>query len=327
VNFRRSRANHEQADNPAPRPARESSRWVTQRALTVGLWVLVAASPVLGVLSFLRPAASAADSVQPIVTPTRWDVAGFAELYVATFVGTGDDNEAALEPFLGREQRPDLSGVKAGQYFASRTTTTTIQSLANGRLRATVATELLRSGPDGYASLGTRYFAVDVVDRGDGALVAAGLPAIVPGPATGSAAHDVWGPAEPPPAGDPLADTVQRFLTALLTGNGELGRYAAPGSELRAVGATFDDVELERWAIRGDDEQRLVQAYVLGYSGTGTARSSMLLVYELTVVQSSGRWEITEIGSPPAAAPSPPSAAPDPTTTTPIQPTMTTHGS
>ena len=81
--------------------------------------------------------------------------------------------------------------------------------------------------------------------------MAVGLPAIVAGPAEGDPVDDDWPAGSPPMADDPLADTVERFLAALLTGNGELGRYAAPGSDLRAAAATFETVTLDRVAVRG----------------------------------------------------------------------------
>ncbi|MEL6893790.1 MAG: hypothetical protein AAFP84_19515, partial [Actinomycetota bacterium] len=85
---------------------------------------------------------------------------------------------------------------------------------------------------------------------------------------------------------------------ALLTGNGELGRYAAPGSELRAVPATFESIMVERLAERrGSDGARWVRVWVTAES----AGSVLWLSYDLRVEERDGRWEIAAMGPGPVA--------------------------
>jgi hypothetical protein len=150
----------------------------------------------------------------------------------------------------------------------------------------------------GFAGLGVRFFAVEVVDDA-GELVAVGWPAIVAGVSPGDLPEDGWGSGQPVVAGDPVADTVQRFLSALLTGSGELDRFAAPGSGLRAAPATFESVTVERIAVRGEGDARRVRAWVLGVS----ADAQMWLMYEVSLTRREGRWEIASIGSPPVTSP------------------------
>ena len=142
--------------------------------------------------------------------------------------------------------------------------------------------------------------------------MAVGLPAIVAGPAEGDPVDDDWPAGSPPMADDPLADTVERFLAALLTGNGELGRYAAPGSDLRAAVATFETVTLDRVAVRGQGDQRRARAWLVGVSGT----ASMQLVYDLRLTRRDGRWEVDAVGTPTESNPALPAATAAPSSIT-----------
>ena len=298
-----------------PEPDRPPSRrvWWLPRLLTIGLWTLVVGGVVLGGMALVRPVPAQQLASAPTVDTQRWDAAGFAELYVASFVAAGEGSEATLAPFLG-EVPPSLDGVTAGQWFASRTTTTALERVTESRWAVIVAADLLRRDGDpraaAFVTVGVRFFRVEVVDDG-AALVAAALPAIVAGPVEGGPVDDDWPTGSPPRADDPLADTVERFAAALLTGNGELGRYAAPGSDLRAAGATFETVTLERLAARGEGEQRRVRAWLTGVSGT----ASMQLVYDLHLTRRDGRWEVDAVGTPAAPSPAVPAATADPSST------------
>jgi hypothetical protein len=270
---------------------------LVQRAVTLALWTLVCSGVVLGGLALIRPASSAPLAAVPAAAARRWDVAGFAEVYVASFVAAGEGAESSLTPFLG-EAPAALGGVVAGEWFAARTTATSVERLDDDRWAVTVAADLLRRDDAAaagapFVGLGVRFFRVEVVDQA-GSLVAAGLPAIVAGPAEGDPVEEDWPAGSPPVADDPLADTVERFLAALLTGNGELGRYAAPGSDVRAAAATFETATLDRLAVRGGGDQRGARAWLVGVS----ANASMRLVYDLHLTRRDGRWEVDAVGTP-----------------------------
>jgi hypothetical protein len=273
-------------------------RWWVPRAVAGGLWLLIGSAVAMAGLAWARPAASSAPPAVVVGDEARWDVAGFAELFVAEYLGVGDGDEESLTPFLGASSSVSLSGAVAGAWFASSATTTGIVETGDDRWRVTVATGLLRRDAvsGSYVSLGIRFFEVEVVATGSG-LSATSFPWIAAAPPVGEQVIDGWGPAEVPELGDALADTVERFLAALLTGNGELGRYAAPGSELRAVPATFDVIELDRMARRDGNDGRWVRAWVQAGSG----ESLMWLTYDLRVEERDGRWEIAAMGPEPVA--------------------------
>lgn len=298
------------------------SGWWVPKAIAVVLWVTIACAVVFAGMAWARPVASSAPAPVVLGEDGRWDVAGFAELFVARYVDAGDGDEASLALFMGNSAPPTLSGAESGAWFASSTITTAMTSTGRDRWRVTVAASLLRRDTEStsYVSMGVRFFEVEVVATDPG-LSATGLPWIVAAPLVGEPVDGGWGSADVPTAGDALADTVERFVTALLTGNGELGRYAAPGSDLRAVPATFDLVALERLATRRDsDGNRWVRASVKATS----AASVLWLTYELMVEERDGRWEITAMGPESVANETP--EIPVPSTTTPVVDNTTQGG-
>ena len=288
-------------------------RWWVPRAVAASLWLLIATAVVFAGLAWARPVVSSAPPTIVTGETVRWDVAGFAELFVSQFVDAGDGDEAVLAPFMGNAAPASLSGAESGRWFASSTTTTAVAETGRDRWRVTVAAALLRRDTEttSYVSMGVRFFEVEIVAT-DSGLSATGLPWIAAAPPVGEPAADEWGNGDAPADGDPLADTVERFLVALLTGNGELGRYAAPGSGLRAVPTTFDDVELRRLATRRDDQgDRWVRA-----SAKATSAESVLwLTYDLRVEERDGRWEIAAMGPQPVATETPDLPVPSTTTT------------
>lgn len=297
-------------------------RWWMPRVVAAGLWLLVVSAVAFAGLAWARPAASSTPPAVVVGEEARWDVAGFAELFVVQYVDAGDGDEALLAPFMGDQAPSTLTGADSGGWFASSTTTTAIVDTGRDRWKVTVAAGLLRRDTQStsYVSMGVRFFEVEVVATRSG-LSATTLPWIAPAPPVGEEVRDDWGRADIPEAGDPLADTAERFLTALLTGNGELGRYAAPGSDLRAVPATFDTVRVERLALRTDAAgRRWVRAWVKAES----ADSMLWLAYDLMVEERDGRWEIAAMGPEPVSNESP--EIPVTSTTTPVV-ENTTQGS
>jgi hypothetical protein len=276
-----------------PRGARSPLRWWwLSRAAAVALWTLVVGSVVLAAAAVVRAGGEDAGG-RPAASleRPRWDMAGFAELFVTAAVQSGEGNEDALAPFIGGAP-VGLRGQVAGEWFVSSTAVIDVERVSQARWIVHVAADLLRQNVEAatYAPAGVRTFAVEVIETESG-LSAPALPALVPDPVPGGELDDGWQPGSPPPPGDRLADTVQRFLAALLTGTGELDRWAAPGSELRAAPVTFDTVTVESWHVRDRDAGRRVRAYVRGES----AGASLWLTYTLDLIERDGRWEVTAI--------------------------------
>ena len=308
---RRGKSNvRNDVDDPVP-PT--NPRWWIGRSIAIGLWSLIAVIGVVAFFALVTSEGSGSTEAAPTEADrARWDVTGFAEVFVAAFVQAGDGDEPALRSFLGSESIR-LERVAAGEWFPSALTTVNVDRIGSNRWEVQVAVNLLRREPEtgSYVGVGVRVFGVEVVETPAG-LVSTTLPWMVATPAPGGNVDDGWGSGAVPDPSDPLADTTRRFLSALLTGNGELDRFAAPGSDLRAAPATFDTVTLETWQVRDRGDDRRVRAWVRAESSD----VSMWLTYTLDVVERDGRWEVTAIGSAPVTSISPePSASPAPPAT------------
>ena len=266
--------------------------------IAAALWILILGSVVLAGIAIARSGGPPERNAQLEPASTRWDVAGFAELFLGTFLGSGEGAERSLATFMGGDTPDALTGTVAGDWFASSTSTMNVLVTGTNRWRVTVAASLLRraAGAGEYSALGVRFFDIEVVQSESG-LSAHGLPWMVAPPPAGEPVDDDWGTGSAPSAGDGVADTVERFLQALLTGTGDLSRYATSGSGLRSAATTFDTVTLERIAKRNVAWGREVRAWVIGESDG----ASLWMVYSLSLVQQEGRWEVAAIGPVPVA--------------------------
>lgn len=127
------------------------------------LWLAAGAAAATGLLGAHEHTAAA-------VPP---GVAGVAELYVATYLASGEGTEARLAPLT--TATPDLTGVPAEQRYAARAATTHVERRGPGRFEVTVGVDLLVADAGGYRRAGLRFLSVTILDRG-GRLLAHGAP-------------------------------------------------------------------------------------------------------------------------------------------------------
>ena len=295
-----------------------------QLAARVGLWSLVAVGFLGGVVGLLRPSQAApvrvqdTDSQQAEVGP---DVAGFAEFAVGEWLEVDADTAGRVDAlFLEKPRDPGAD-----------TTTRQVRRLAAVRTRridasywaVTVAAEVVEQSRDaGAPPAAPWYVEIGVVLGRDGTLAAAATPAIVAPPPTappGVAVEDSW--REVPERDDPVAATVGGFLTALLTGTGDVSRYLAPGVVVApAAPAPFVEVQLEHVGTRDIDDTALrVRVAAIGTTPAGARQATG---YELTMAQRAGRWEIRAMSGAPSLTAT--GDASTPSTTGPEQQTTST---
>lgn len=156
------------------------------------------------------------------------------------------------------------------------------------------------------------FFEVGVVHRLDGT-AAVGTPAVVPQPQPPVVAFAGRALAVPRP-GDPLVATAQSFLAALLAGTGELSRYLSPGAAMSPViPPPFTTVAVERTAAVGAGPARVVLR--VDALATTAAGAELRLLYELTLEQRGGRWEVRHLSGAPTLR-HPNASSPDGATTT-----------
>jgi hypothetical protein len=215
----------------------------------------------------------------------------------------------------------DLPQVDAAARAAVRAYTLDAQlGAGGGSWSYTVAADVVNLDRSGKATpAGTQFFTVtlarDPAGGGCAGWTAVTLPAQVAGPTRPGDMRTGYGQ-QLPNAGTPLADTLGRFFTALLTGGAgeDLARYTSPGSTIRPI------LPAPYTAIRIDGLYATADAHVGAAGGVGTVpadgtrirvlarvavrtaegQTEWLLSYPLTVAVRGGRWEVAAIDPAPA---------------------------
>jgi hypothetical protein len=280
------------------------------RALQVLLWLLVVLGPaaaLVGIAHFaaligrLEAVESAAAAVDPPADSRG--AAGLAELFIAAYLDAGEGSTAGLDMFVDGVA---LEGVEPGSWSVVRTASLGAEEITPGYVSVTVAVELIAHTPGGDPttppeSVGTLFYSVAVAETDFGWTVV-GLPSLMPAPNRGSA-PDLLLDRLDGVDDSGLADMVGRFLSAYLTGDGELTRYLAPSSPIVPVHPPpFTAVEVLRSGTAEDPQQGTVVGVVArAHDAAGRAQ---LLEFWLAVSQRDGRWEVTEVLSAPPLAPS-----------------------
>lgn len=231
----------------------------------------------------------------PVEIPRDLGVGGFAELYIAAWLGAGRDNADALTPYYSTPV--DLIAVEAGRLWASRTTVVEVTEASDDYWAVTVAADVLVADEEGsYQPGGIRYYTVAIIET-DAGFGAAGLPAQIPPPATLDApelAIDVL----QAPTGDlePLAEALEGFFDAFLAGSGDLVRYVSPETSLAPISPPpFADTEVRAIGARPevDDLNRyLVRVEIMATDPSG---NSQILHYTVIIAQRARRWEVSEL--------------------------------
>ncbi len=288
------------------------SAWVgpllAVRVLQVVLWLLVVSGPVAAVLVTARVSALAGrletlDSGAAVeVPPETAGVEGFAELFVAAYLGAGEDSATALRPFL---DGPSLDVVE-GSWRAARTTSLGARQVGPGYFAVTVAADVIAADIDSdgqavWVPVGTRFYSVGVVETEAGWAVT-GLPMLVAAPARAVSPELLVGRFDGLDGAPGLEEMVSRFLVAYLAGVGELARYTSPSSQIVAVQPPpFVDVEvLEAGLVDASDGVGQVRVVVRAADAAGRAQ---VLEYSLIVTVRDGRWEVAELLPAPPLAP------------------------
>ncbi|MGI8516245.1 MAG: hypothetical protein ACR2NT_14180, partial [Acidimicrobiia bacterium] len=134
------------------RPARQAlGPLLTIRAMQVALWLLVISGPVAALLVATQMASlggrldvlSVGAGVE--LPPDTSGAQGFAELFIASYLGAGENSADGLSPFL---DGVSLDGVEAGSWSATRTTSLGAEEMAPGYYAVMVAAEVVAADHD-----------------------------------------------------------------------------------------------------------------------------------------------------------------------------------
>jgi hypothetical protein len=295
---------------PSERRTRQSlSSTLTIRLLHIVLWLLVVSSPVAALLvatqmSSLRDRLDLVDNragAEPAPDPSG--VEGFAELFIAAYLGAGEDLTDGLGSFL---DGVSLDGVESGSWSATRTTSLGASEVAPGYYAVTVVAEVVAAegetcGQPVWVPVGTRFYSVGVVETATGWVIT-GLPTMMPAPASATAPDRLIDLLDGLDATPGLEEMLSRFLAAYLAGEGELARYTSPSSPIVPVQpAPFAGVEILQAGMVGTSGGRTEVAVVV--RATDIAGRAEILEYAFVVEQRDGRWEVSELlPAPPLAA-------------------------
>lgn len=312
----------DEPDQPAEPDLRLQSRWtggsrLATRTATALLWTALLAGPAGLALTVLQGGGSGQRTAPP-APPVAIDRAGeqaavseFAQRYVVTWLQSPRGQEKQLAPYV------NVAGLTLPEvaWVATQPAAADIRRLDGGAWTVLVGVTVTAPQPPGAtAAAPRRYFEVPVRYQA-GALVALALPTPVAAPAAAAA---------PPLAyryraiGDELlARSVQEFLSALLTGVGDVTRYVSPGTQITPVlpppyrTVEVSDVMVDRDPMTGAGSPTPgAQLRVLvSASAAAEANQQIGVQYALTLAARAGRWEVRALDPTPAVASAPPAAA------------------
>ncbi len=262
---------------------------VRVRLLSGLLWVLVAAGPLIGGAALLRPTGTPA----PVAPGPPVGVTGLAELAVLAHLRSQPGEAPAVLMPAHPALRPvgnlldDLTTAEraiAGRVPPPVHAAAAVTSSPAGPGRWGVVVAVLRE-----QTVETWQVTVAASDRGP---VIETVPAPVALP-TGVVPTPAVTALRPPDPDDPLTDAVQRFLSALLTDEGELDRYLAPGAVVQRPALVASEALLRRLATGPIGTSQLaVLAEARVRRADGWTR---LVQYPLLMQRTDGQWEVLRI--------------------------------
>jgi hypothetical protein len=331
----------EKTGHYAVRPVRP----VAQLAARIGLWGAVGLGCLGGLFGLVRPSPAAevpaaVQATDASVVPAP--VTGVAERVVATWLtATDGDQEQLNELFV---DGVSLDGADTSGLTVGDVTAVAGRRIQDGYWTVTVAAEVSEPVPtpvggaeaasdESAVRASTWYVEVGIVGEVDGGLAALTTPAVVPAP---PADADGWQRsdkgAQTPDDDDPVVVTIQGFLTALLTGEGDPARYLAPGGSIVAADPPpFTEVLILQMAAVPSDDETEVRAWTQ-VRVTTPGGSRHVVAYEVVVARGADRWEVVELSgvptvveapSDPEPVPSEPGRGSSDTDVTPTEPSAT----
>ncbi|MFJ9729442.1 conjugal transfer protein [Streptomyces sp. NPDC101209] len=272
------------------------------RLSRVAVWTVIAAGPIaLAVAVASTPgtvaAATPAKPAAVRIAAAAADPAGYAQLFVSAWLRSNAEDATTVQARLAQSMAPDveLPDPAAGAQSKPQAVTAVRSAQRDtGAWSVTVAAQ--------YADGSVRYYAVPVTaDRSGTSFAVTGAPGVVGGPARAEVPKSPYGVTVPD--GD-LPSAVGEFLSAYLTGAGEVDRYLAPGVTLSPVSpAPYTALSVEQ--VLAVEEAAAAEkvpadgttAHVLARVEARDSGGRWPLACELTLRARSGRWELAALQS------------------------------
>lgn len=268
------------------------------------MFAVLAVLAVLGgghaVLSwFDKPPPGPSDATTTTIVGNAQLAESFAEEFVVTYLSATSGQQEKLAEYVGGEQQINLPST-ARQVsdpvvvFASRT-------IGNNSVDVWAVTVSVHIAKTGAAGGLREYYRVPVSVTPDGRRRALSLPQAVGPPGRGI--DLVQNYAMSCGTDTPLSQVAAGFMGAYLTGSGDVARYTTPNSGITALQpAPFSAVETT--SVSSEDAgcgsggtSAKVLATINPKAGNGVTPT---LAYPLTMVNTSGQWQVQSIDAVPA---------------------------
>ncbi len=226
----------------------------------------------------------------------------FAEDFVVTYLGATAGQQDRIGEYVdpGQQLRLPATAHPVSDpvvVHVARTETTPSVEIWT----VTVSVHPGRAGGPATGTDARQYYQVAVSVTPDGKRRALSLPAAVEPPARGPDITLAYG--TPCSADTPLADVATGFLTAYLTGTGDVARYIGVGAGITAL-KPAPSTSLDNVSVTSDDAgcgSSATAAKVLAtVTPKGTGGASASLAYPLAMVRSAGQWQVQSIDRVPA---------------------------
>lgn len=265
-----------------------------------GVWMCLLAGPAALVLGLTQTnttvvAQAAPAPARSAASITEADPSGYATEFVDAWLRSSDAAPDSASALRAQQLAPDVTLPEAADGAKAPQKVTAVRSVrqSTGQWSVTVAAQYTDA---------VRYLSVPVAASTSGdAVTVTGTPAVVAAPSRAMASPSAYTVDVPD---GPLTDTVGDFLSAYLSGGGELDRYLAPTTSLSAVLPPMaDKVDVDTVTAR---EERAAgehvpadgaRVHVQAAATAQTAQGQWPLSYELTLASRGGRWEIAALTS------------------------------
>ncbi|MGP3777040.1 conjugal transfer protein (plasmid) [Streptomyces sp. SDT5-1] len=267
-----------------------------------GVWLCLLAGPAALCVALTRPSATVVTqspspdaAARPAASASSADPSGYAAEFVDAWLRSSDAEPDSAAAARARRFAPSVALPQPADQAKAPQSVAAVRSVqrGGGQWSVTVAARYTDQ---------VRYLSVPVTASGSGdAVTVTGAPAIVAAPAAAKTRPSDYTVEVPD---GPLTDTVGDFLTAYLSGSGEVDRYLAPKTSLAAVSPeAADEVDVETVTAREDrasaeqvpGDGTLV--HVEAGASVHTRQGVLPLTYELTLAARGGRWEIAALTS------------------------------
>lgn len=269
--------------------------------------VLMALGALCGFLAFMRPAAPVQPAAMTSTSEQHQEAGAFAQAYLAAWLTATTNDHAELDRYT-RTSGTTIIGTTPTEYrdltvVGTEDTGNLTTVIVSASLQVTNTDEEDKDSED--ATSWTPYwYQIVVQSNEEDEMAPVGLPTPISMP-TISTAPQLGYPSRV--ANQEVEATVADFMTAYLTGTGDVTRYVSPQATINAITpAYWTDAAVrslssseevpERTPTAGQTAQVLVDVNLTRESTTKPAQ------YVLDLSVRDGRWEISSLNSAPALA-------------------------